>query len=51
MIVYVLELVSEGGSIVYGVYGKRESAELVGLSQIGGTWTAYYISEQKVHRG
>ena len=49
MKVYVLEMVSENGSIVYGVYKTRRSAELVGLSQIGSDWTAYYITEQDIY--
>ena len=49
MKVYVLEMVSDGGSIVYGVYKTRRSAELVGLSQVGSNWTAYYITEQEIH--
>ena len=49
MKVYVLEMVSEGGSIVYGVYKTRKSAELVGLSQVGKSWPNYYITEQEIH--
>ena len=49
MKVYVLEMISEGGSIVYGVYKTYRSAELVALSQIGKSWPNYYITEQEIH--
>ena len=49
MKVYVLEMVSSGGSIVSGVYRSRKSAELAGQSNVGSTWLAYYINEEIVH--
>lgn len=49
MKVYVLEMISEGGSIVYGVYKTYRSAELVALSQVGKSWPNYYITEQEIH--